>query len=1461
MARRTPIDLGFEALRLEGGLFSAQHLARVAHEQAEHQREADYRIPAGLRIRDEIGRAFRIGQALWDSFSRQRERSDIAPMEASRAFVTALLQQAFGFVDLAAVPTREVNQGRFPIGHMARGNVPVVVAPHDLRLDDGDASFADTRRRSAFQLAQEYLNAADASLWAIVANGLTLRLLRDNASLTRPAYLEADLERLFSEERYADFSALWLIFHASRFPAPGQPPAECILERWRTAARLEGGRVLDRLRDGVTDALLVLGEGFLQHRANQPLRESLECGELTVEAYFQQLLRLVYRLIFWFTVEDRGVLHPQDADPAARATYAAGYASRSLRGRALRRAGADRHADQWQGVIIVFRALAHGEPRLGLPPLGGLFAADQGPRLDAAELPNTALLRAVKSLAWFRDGNALTRVNYRDMGPEELGSIYESLLELVPELSVARRAFDFVGLGEQTRGHARKLTGSYYTPDSLVQELLKSTLDPVLERALAARPQDPTGALLDLAVIDPACGSGHFLLAAARRIAERLTALRITDGNPTPDDYRHALREVIAHCIFGVDKNPLALELARTALWLEAVTPDVPLSFLDHHLVCGDALLGLVDFTPLTEGIPKEAYKPLTGDDRETYKALAAKNRAALKSLARIRAQRGLELMSLATRKALEQIDAGAGDTLAAIDAKRRAYAELVAQAEDNPLAQAADLYLAAFLVPKRAEVAVPTTADLVHTLYGHGPDDPERLAAARAHCRAVQVLHWPLAFAQVLGRGGFDVVLGNPPWERIKLQEEEFFANRSPEVAQAPNRARRHEAIAQLAAADPDSAERRLFEAFEQAKQQAEAASAFAHTPARYPLTGVGDVNTYALFAETASRLIAPAGRAGLVLPTGIATDDSTKAFFADVAQNGRLASLFDFENRAGIFPAVDSRQKFCLFVTGQAESVEFAFFLTDTAQVADGRRRFRLSPEDFARLNPNTRTCPVFRSRRDAEITKKIYGKVPILWQERLEDGQGRELQPEINGWGLRFQTLFHMSNDSHLFHDRPAADRMPLYEAKLIHQFDHRWATYQPGEDDKPESRDLTLTEKRDPACTIRPRYWVERREVFLRLSRLPKLLLDPIKSGSTERLTLALATLLFWPFVARQPGMDAARAHARLYPLWRSFVEQQPFARVLCCTQLGLCGDNPPLLQQTRQSQLPAAPIDRIVATERHSTAWYDTDPKLVEERLRDADGWGHWVADTPRVEDEEALWAYADRLLEASSPKWLMGWRDITNATNERTVIASVFPVAGVGNNLPLMLLGDAVSSGQAAAILGCLTSLILDFVARHKVGGTHLNFFIYKQLPVLPPDAYTQDNLDFIVPRVLELVYTAHDLRPFYDDLMAENPTWDRRTGPERGQPFPFNPERRALLRAELDAWYARLYGLTRDELRYLLDPADAEGPYYPSETFRVLKKNEIREHGEYRTQRLVLDAWDKLCEFREPRHADPSAH
>ena len=291
---------------------------------------------------------------------------------------------------------------------------------------------------------------------------------------------------------------------------------------------------------------------------------------------------------------------------------------------------------------------------------------------------------------------------------------------------------------------------------------------------------------------------------------------------------------------------------------------------------------------------------------------------------------------------------------------------------------------------------------------------------------REYQFFHWHLAFPEVFEGGGergdiggFHCVLGNPPWERVKLQEKEWFAQRSPEIADAPNAAARKRMIRALEDEDPE-----LHRAFLDALRRSEGWSYLMRNSGRYPLCARGDINSYAVFAEGMRSVLNEFGRVGCVLPTGIATDDTTKFFFQDVVGTKSLVSLFDFENRKGLFPDVDSRMKFCLFTAGNgaqpaADHAEYVFFAHVVDELRNPERRFTLSPDDIALLNPNTRTCPTFRSRRDAELTKAIYRRVPVLVRE------ARDGQPDENPWGIRLSTMFHMANDSHLFRTKEQLD----------------------------------------------------------------------------------------------------------------------------------------------------------------------------------------------------------------------------------------------------------------------------------------------------------------------------------------------------------------------------------------------------------------------------------------------------
>ncbi|MFN8515189.1 MAG: DNA methyltransferase [Chloroflexia bacterium] len=474
-------------------------------------------------------------------------------------------------------------------------------------------------RISPHGLVQDYLNRTD-HLWGVVTNGRRLRLLRDNLNLSRAAFVEFDLETMLEEGIYADFVLLYLLLHRTRLASPGVAPRACWLEQWREDAVARGTRALDTLREGVEAAIRSLGQGLLEHPGNETLRARLMNGRLTGEGYYRQLLRLVYRLLFLLAAEERDLLFPPGAAPEQRSLYTDHYSIGRLRELVGRRRAADRHDDLWRSLLVTFAMLRDedgGGDRIGLPSLGGgLFDADACSDLDGALVANERLLAAIRGLAFAKDSKTgLTRrVNYRDMDVEELGSVYEGLLELQPVLRTAgeRPEFSLGASGE------RKSTGSYYTNAGLVRELIASALDPVIAAALARGKtrEEQRANLLALKICDPACGSGHFLLAAARRLGRELARLTQEEAEPDPMAVRATTRLVIARCIYGVDRNPLAVDLCKLALWLEGHEAGRPLSFLEAHIKWGNSLVGATNEL-MEGGIPDAAFEPVTGDDKK----------------------------------------------------------------------------------------------------------------------------------------------------------------------------------------------------------------------------------------------------------------------------------------------------------------------------------------------------------------------------------------------------------------------------------------------------------------------------------------------------------------------------------------------------------------------------------------------------------------------------------------------------------------------------------------------------------------------------------------------------------------------------------------------------------------------------------------------------------------------------
>jgi hypothetical protein len=1122
----------FGSVKTVGGLLTADLLSRLfaGDPQVPGTGPQTYGLERGESVRRQASRSWLYLLEVWQDFKRRVGSVDGEPSaaDARSARVTRerwlhILLRELGFHQIAADGAVELDGRSFPVSHRY-GHVPIHLLGWDVDLDHKTPRVT---ARAPQSMVQELLNRDDAYLWAILSNGGTLRLLRDSAALVGSSYVEFDLEAIFDGELFSDFVLLYLVCHESRLAATGDGgPASCYLEQWRGFANEQGQRALDQLRGGVQRAIAILGTGFLSHPLNPQLRTRLDPGnaDLKLDDFNRALLRLVYRLLFWFVAEDRAALlepDPEGDGPEvtarlreARGWYATYFSAARLRRLARRRYGG-RHGDLFEAVQLVFDGLGAegGVPELALPGIGGIFESkrDDGRAspldepLAGARLSNEALLNAVRALSRVkpRGGGPWRPVDFGNLGAEELGSVYESLLELIPRYDAEQLAYTL----ETLAGNERKESGSYYTPTSLVECLLDSALDPLLDQACAhGTVAERVSALLDITVCDPACGSGHFLVAAARRIAKRVAAEETGESEPPVNVIRAALRRVVGRCIYGVDINPMAVELAKVSLWLEALEPGKPLSYLDHNIRVGNSLLGV---TPalLADGLPDAAFAPIEGDDRKVASALKKQNAGERQGQHDLFSQAGIPVTNAVLARRAGQIAQALPDSLEDLHIHQQRQAqELTASAERRLQKLLADAWCAAFVQPKNA--ATRSTA-ITHAILESLAAESGTLDSAASEelvarlARQYRFFHWHVEFPHIFRvgngtpdidpatgwSGGFSCVIGNPPWETIELKEEEFFAAVRPEIANARNAAARKRMIVGLAASI-ELADQLLSADFNAEQRQAVGLRHLLSSSGLYPKTGSGRINTYAVFAETARTIINARGRSGLVLPTGIATDATTAPFFASLVATKSLVSVYDFENEEKLFRDVNNRPRLCLFtIAGRSadiRTIDLAFRARQVQQIE--AKRFTLSPEDIARLNPNTLTCPVFDEPRNAQIVTGIYQRVPVLWRE----------QPEENPWNLSFrQGIFNMATDSGLFRTRDQLDQagwtltgnvfmrgdermLPLYEAKMIHQFDSRFSTYESATQaqiNKGTLPRLAPSQHADPLFVSMPRYWVQ------------------------------------------------------------------------------------------------------------------------------------------------------------------------------------------------------------------------------------------------------------------------------------------------------------------------------------------------------------------------------------------------
>lgn len=1138
------------ALFSSGALFSTDYLGEAIRETAAY-RAVDV---AGLRARlDEIAAAFPQNAKTNES---QTEDDFIWPVLAALGWSESLRQQnltvtgrddvpdglLFADADAKAAANAQDDQWR-RYGH----GLAVVESKRWARPLDRASGRDETTAPSTQML--RYLRRIDDTTggklrWGILTNGVRWRLYWAGARSISEEFLEIDLGRVLALDGHGDLFAddetrdHWLRVFAVMFGREAFLRAGIDQRSFHDAARAEAAfyeeRVAASLSRLVFDQVFPdLARALADSAPHAPLHEVRDAA-----------LVLLYRLLFLLYAEDRDLLPVSDGryDDYALRPLRLDIGERVSNGDAFSATA----ARVWSHVSDLSRIIDKGDSSVGIPPYnGGLFAGAGMPLLAAARIPDSVMAPALDALSYERATGERRYINYRDLSVQQLGSIYERLLEF----EIVREPGEVGDTGYLTvrpNLFARKNSGSYYTPDELVGLILDETLEPLIaERreafrsALAAltpkdgedlqrrtlRDVDPAEAILSLRVCDPAMGSGHFLVSLVDTLADHVldamaeaAALGVEIGYASPladkiediratilknaraanwtideeqlDDRHIVRRMVLKRCVYGVDKNPMAVELAKVALWLHTFTVGAPLSFIDHHLHAGDSLFGLW---------VRDAIDKASALGGELFYNEALRN-----------AQRSAEAMK--TIEALTDVEIAEAHRSAAMYAD----VELMTGELDGFVSF---IHALDWLNLNRSDKGLIRLwldgrfGDPIPIARGRKPpqggmarvDEVEAFTdiwrRARDLITEERFLNWQISFPGVWDgwagkdrNGGFDAVVGNPPWDRIKLQQVEWFAARRPEIALAQRASDRARMIATLKAdGDP------LFDDYEKADARAADTARMARASGHYPLLSRGDINLYSLFVERAHALVKPNGMVGLLTPSGIASDLSASAFFRSVATEGRLKAFYDFENRRPrydlepFFPDVDSRFKFCALVASPArtfDSADCGFFFQSATETRDSDRAFPITASDFASVNPNTGTAPIFRSRRDMALTTAVYSRLPVL----VDRSSGEA----VSAWPVRYATMFHMTNDSRLFRTRaelegregawsvggnrfqsPSGEWVPLYEGKMVQAFDHRAAsvTINAANANRPaQPLATTLEQHLDPSWQPDPQFWV-------------------------------------------------------------------------------------------------------------------------------------------------------------------------------------------------------------------------------------------------------------------------------------------------------------------------------------------------------------------------------------------------
>ncbi len=712
------------------------------------------------QLDEQMALAWKDLQELWDEVNPNK--MDIT--EARKKWILPFFR-ALGFKPVYQ-PQDIITSGderlKFHISHRGfpeeRDPMIHTVSPSE-DLDVRNAN--DRNKKSPHDTIQIYLNIEKKAQWALLTNGIILRILRDFYHTSTNGYVEFDLQNIFTDRNYSDFRALYRMVHASRFSKDKDGITS--LEHFYKESLAAGVKVGEDLRGNVKKAIETLGNGFLTGE----LAQRMISGEKFCKEYYEELLHVIYRILFLLFAEQRGMLPSRDS------LYAEEYSITKLRERAENYTGKDKHTDMWHGLKVTFRLLKQGNQKLKVFPYNGsLFDDERLKIISALSCRNEELLTAIRYLTLIEKDKVLQRISYLDLGVEEIGSIYESLLEFTPRVLVQNETVEGELINDRTffldpRGTARKTTGSYYTNPLLVDELIKSALIPVVKKKIAPgkTPLEMGELLLSLKVCDLSCGSAAFLIAAVNYMGRELAKLRTGTEYPSDKEERRAKRDVLQHCIYGVDLNPMAVELAKVSLWINCVVEDMPLNFLDHHIKCGNSLIGT---TPdlLLKGIPDEAFTPLEGDDKKVAKEFMSINKVQKKSQSLV--GWGIrEDEKIDTDKFIKLSDLPE-DKPEGVAKKEDCYNQLTKSYTYSHQKLLADIWTSAFFWPLTKERDAPTQGVLRMLHEGDSEAmDKKIVDKVKALAEEYRFFHWYLEFPEVFQReeAGFDCVIGNPPF------------------------------------------------------------------------------------------------------------------------------------------------------------------------------------------------------------------------------------------------------------------------------------------------------------------------------------------------------------------------------------------------------------------------------------------------------------------------------------------------------------------------------------------------------------------------------------------------------------------------------------------------------------------------------------------------------------------------